>query len=82
MNVGIYESSQYTHLPKDGGTIAHSTNADLLRDRFLFIYIDFMKLDSSELWPFRELFEDGRDDFARATPCSPKVNNDDLRVDL
>jgi hypothetical protein len=63
--------------------IAHSTDADLLRDLFLFIYIDLMKLNSGVLWLSRELFKDGRDDSARTTPRSPKVNDDDFaRVDL
>lgn len=66
-----------------GGMIAHSTDADLLRDRLLLIYIDFMKLDSSKVCTVRELFKDRGNDSARATPRSPKVNNDDFaRADL
>jgi len=83
MNVGICESSQFSHLPHKKDTIAHSTDADLLRDCLLFIYIDLMKPDSGVFSLIRELFKDGRDDSARATPRSPKVDDDDLaRVDL
>jgi hypothetical protein len=81
-NVGICESSQYFHL-QEGGTIAHSTDADFLRNRLLFIYVDLTKLDSDVVPLVRELFKDGRDDSARATPRSPKVDDDDLaRADL
>lgn len=83
-NVGICESSQHSHLLKKPGTIAYSTDANLLRDRFLFIYIDLIKLDFSVVLSiFRQSLKDGRDNFAGATPRSPKVNNDDFaRIDL
>jgi len=84
--VPVLENDERRHLrkkstlpsPQEGWTIAHSTDADLLRDRFLFIYIDLTEVDSSILCLVRELFKDGRNDSARATPRSPKVNNDDF----
>ncbi len=45
MNVGICNESTPLS-PQKGGITAHSTDADLLRDRLLFIYIDLMKPDS------------------------------------
>lgn len=51
----------------------HSADTDLLRDFGLLVDINLVKLDVGIR--SRQLLEDGGDNTARATPCSPEVKD-------
>lgn len=51
----------------------HSAYTNLLRDFGRVVDINLVEFDIGEL--LGKLLEDGRDDAARATPCSPEVKD-------
>ena len=89
MNVGIWYAHgfQSTNETKEVGGVTttpkktHRSDADLARDLLLIVHIDLVELDAGR--HIRQFREDGRDRLARATPVSPKVDDDiSAAVDL
>lgn len=63
-------------LEKDKGR--HGTNTDFLRDLALLIDIDLVEADLLASGRVRDLFKDGADHLARATPRRPEVDDHNL----